>query len=72
MSAIRITTCWAQRPLSTAIKATARMSWNDEIASFISTTQLASRQSKRPHFQDVVVAGACAEVPWWWGQGGRA
>lgn len=71
MSAIHISTKWAQRPLPTAIKATSRLSWNDEIASFVSTTHLASRQTKLPHVRDVVVAGPCHEVPFWWGQGGR-
>lgn len=69
MSVIRISTQWAQCPMQTPIKATPRMNWNDNIAEFISTTRLATTRPKEPKVSDVVVAGPCTEVPWWWGHG---
>lgn len=69
MSVIRISTQWAQRPLQTPIKTTARMTWNDHVADFVSSSRLATTQPKALNMSDIVVAGPCTEVPWWWGQG---
>lgn len=68
MSVIRIST-QAQRPQQTPIKAAARMTWNDHVADFVSSSRLATTRPKAPTVSDVVVAGPCTEVPWWWGQG---
>lgn len=70
MSVISISTRWAQRPVQTPMKSAARMNWNDELASFVSSTRLAASQPKTPQVKDVVVAGPCTEVPFWWGNGG--
>lgn len=56
--------------LPSQIKPTAVRKWNDEIDRWFMNTHIGSMQSKAPKLKDVVIAGPCSELPFWYGHGG--
>ncbi len=55
--------------LSSQVKPAAIRKWNDEMDQWFMSAHIGATPSQAPHLKEVLVAGPCTDLPFWWGHG---